>query len=509
MTEKTDNHINLLVTIDHKYLRPTITMLNSYKECHKNIYTDVYILHSSLSDADIEKTISASGSDYLKIHSIKVTEKWFSEIPVIDRLPAESFYRLLAFHYLPDTVDRCIYLDPDIFINNSLLELYNISLEDYYIAACSHLTGLHNKVNLFRLGMEKQERYINSGVMLMNIGLMRENYTVEKILSFTADHTHLLLMGDQDLINMLFDGRILLIDEKVYNLDERTLRKNKSIITDEYIKNNTAVIHYNGKYKPWLEGYRGCLNDYYPEVKEKGPVPKKRLKQQIRAFANIIFSQVNIKYVILVLRSIAAALAFIYVLLKGRANLIISNPELLTESIEKAGIWDEVIFVLLRTLQTMFKFIPAEMVEIASGYIWGVEKGTLYCLLGNIIGTAIILTIVPKKSGTFFRKIFPLENKKEFAIFKKEKSLYFNIFLFYLIPGLPKDIMVYVAGIMKVRKLPFIIVTSIARIPVLVLSVSCGTLAADKQYYAVIAIFTVISLIAVTIRVLYRRLKIE
>ena len=51
-----------------------------------------------------------------EIINIKIDKAWFSDTPVLERLPKESFYRLLAFDFLPKDIDRCLYLDPDIYI---------------------------------------------------------------------------------------------------------------------------------------------------------------------------------------------------------------------------------------------------------------------------------------------------------------------------------------------------------------------------------------------------------
>lgn len=172
--------INILVTIDRKYLKPLINMLDSYEHTHEGILTHVYVAHSALTDEEIECIQGAVNEKFIQVHGIKITDKWFSETPVLERLPEESFYRLMAFEYLPSEVKRCLYLDPDIYIKKSLVSLYHTQMDGYYIAAASHLHGLHNQLNRWRLGLEQQERYINSGVMVMNLENIRAQYSISR-----------------------------------------------------------------------------------------------------------------------------------------------------------------------------------------------------------------------------------------------------------------------------------------------------------------------------------------
>ena len=150
-------------------------MIRSYTESNREVITNIYVAHSALEEKDLQYLKESINTKNVLIYDIKVTEHWFTDIPVLERLPEESFYRLLAFHILPENVDRCLYLDPDIIIRKSLLPLYNADLGERYIAAASHMHGKKDNFNKARLGIRGQERYINSGVMLMNLKQIRRD----------------------------------------------------------------------------------------------------------------------------------------------------------------------------------------------------------------------------------------------------------------------------------------------------------------------------------------------
>jgi len=48
------------------------------------------------------------------------------------------YYRLLAFKFLPEELDRILYLDPDILVINPIDELYNMDIDNYLYAAAYH-----------------------------------------------------------------------------------------------------------------------------------------------------------------------------------------------------------------------------------------------------------------------------------------------------------------------------------------------------------------------------------
>ncbi len=489
--------INLLITIDKKYLAPAETMLRSYIE-NTDTETHLYVAHSSLENDSFDRLNRIAAGSCVTVHNCEITDHWFSDTPVLERLPEESFYRLLAFHFLPDDVERCLYLDPDIIIRSSLDELYNSPIDDRYVAACGHMHGFKDLFNKIRLGVD-QKRYINSGIMLMNLSLIRKDFTLQQILDSLEENIQRLLLGDQDMVNILFGEKTLFLDERIYNLDERTYKyyskKDGFGLSD--VEENTAIIHYNGKCKPWLMGYKGVLNRYYPEVVNKGPAPKGVAKKHIKSFFSI--TKITPRQVIILSGALIFILlcAFMYIFFGKELVKLVSEPVLFRQWLDSFGAFDEIVFIIIRALQTVIKFIPAEPLEIGSGYAWGAVPGALYCVMGNMIGTLIILALVKKFGKKAINFFIPVKNFDSLEIFKNSDKLYVLLFFLYLIPGSPKDGFTYFAGLLPIKTVPFLIVTFIARFPSVLSSTLCGSTLADERYLlsAVIFALTVITAI--------------
>ena len=479
-----NGHINLLATIDRNYLSPLKVMLDSYIKTNKGRKTELYIAHSALNEEDFRQLREEFSSEELQIHNVCVKKKWFSEIPVLERLPEESFYRLLAFNILPKSITKCLYLDPDIIIRKSLAELYDMPLGNSYIAAAGHMTGFRDYFNRLRLGIRHRTRYLNSGIMLMNLEAIRRDFTTKKILSVLEENVQSLLLGDQDMVNILFGESATVLEEDVYNLDERTfsLRKKHSGWTLNTVADKTAIIHYNGKCKPWLMGYEGELDVFYPKTENPGPSPRNVARNHIKSFLNIT-RPTKQQLIVVICGAIFAAICIALWLVFGKEIAgIVSDPKAFRQYISRFGASDELIFLLLRAAQTAIKFIPSEALEIASGFMWGAFGGMLICVAGNLIGMLVILMLTERFGKKITSLFVPAKYINRISDFGYNRGIYMLAAVLNLFPGFPKDAFVYIAGLFPINKPLFLLIATAARMPAVLLSTFCGASIATKEY---------------------------
>ena len=497
--------MNILITIDKKYLFPLQVMLVSLGKTQRGREIEIFVAHSGLDEEDFSFLNTAIAPfPFLKVHSVPIREKWFSDTPVIERLPEESFYRLMAFEFLPKSVERCLYLDPDILIRKPLDELYDLDLGENVIAAANHTRGLVEKMNCVRLGLKKGQRYINSGVMLMDLKKMRQTLTVESVIEATKKHIRKLWMGDQDLANILFADKTLYIDELIWNLDERTVKKNRKKFTKKDIAEKTAIIHYNGKYKPWLKGYKGELDEFYPTIEEKGEKPKKKLGKQLVAIWHIVKGTKKQRLNFLLWTLVIVALIVSLVLFGEAMIAVVANPDRFQRWLNGFGVFDELVFIFLRILQTMVKVIPSAALEVASGYAYGVLKGTALCVIGNAVGSLIEILLVKKFGKRLVEKFVSVEKLGFLKTFQENGNAYALLFFIYLLPFVPKDMLTYAVGLTSINPFWFLLLTSVARIPsILPFSLSGSALAAER-YTLAIVVLVVIVVLAVLGFILYR-----
>ncbi|HEY8462571.1 MAG TPA: glycosyltransferase family 8 protein [Bacillota bacterium] len=259
--------INILVTLNAAYLNPLKVMLKSLFVNNPNESFSVYLMHSSIKEdelAGLNQFIEFNGQ---RLIVITLHDQYFQDAPVLMHYTKEMYYRLLAFKFLPNDIDKILYLDPDIIVINEIRTLYDLDLESYLYAAAYHKLVPVKGINKIRLKAYEMEEYFNSGVLLMNLHLQRERIKETEIYQFVAKKRNRLILPDQDIINSLYAKEIKKIEEIKYNYDTRYYRYNKILskgrVDMDYIIHNTVILHFCGKKKPWHKNYHGVFHSLY------------------------------------------------------------------------------------------------------------------------------------------------------------------------------------------------------------------------------------------------------
>lgn len=261
--------MNLLFAINRNFTRLLCVCLHSIVKNGGASHYTAYILHSDLGPEDMA-TIRRAAGENVDCRFLTVEEGYFDGFPESRRYPRQIYYRLAAPLLLPETLERVLYLDVDTVVIHSLEELYQTDFQGNYYVACSHVRKFLTRCNHLRLGTARDVPYINTGVLLLNLPLLRENLTLSQLRQVALEKMDAFLLPDQDLLTVLHGGHIRLVDSLRYNLSDRILRvynaspRHRSRDLD-WVRQNTAIIHYCGKNKPWQPHYRGILGEFYWE----------------------------------------------------------------------------------------------------------------------------------------------------------------------------------------------------------------------------------------------------
>lgn len=124
-----------------------------------------------------------------------------------------------------------------------------------------------------------------------------------------------------------------------------------------------------------------------------------------------------------------------------------------------------VVFILIRAFQTVIKIIPAEPLEIASGYAFGTWGGLLYCSIGTFLGSLVIVLLSKTFGQAFIGAFVNEEQFKQLKIISNTDNQNLFLWIFYLVPGTPKDIFTYIVSATDINLVRFFAITTIARIP--------------------------------------------
>lgn len=144
---------------------------------------------------------------------------------------------------------------------------------------------------------------------------------------------------------------------------------------------------------------------------------------------------------------------------------IVSNPQKFKSWVWSFGQLGVLVFILTQILQVIISAIPGEAVQISGGYLYGTLLGTVYSLIGIMIGSVCVFYITRLLGYSLVRKIVSEEKLRKFYSLINSPKGEIAIFLLFLIPGLPKDILTYIAGLSPIKPLRFFAIVAIARLP--------------------------------------------
>ncbi len=150
--------------------------------------------------------------------------------------------------------------------------------------------------------------------------------------------------------------------------------------------------------------------------------------------------------------------------------------------IDKQGVAAPLVFIGLQLVQVVAFIIPGEVPQIAGGYIFGVFFGSLYSCIGIGIGSVISFIVAKYLGKPFIVSVFQKNHVKRFEQFTERKSIRTLFFFLFVIPGIPKDSLCYVAGITKIRLLPFLLLSMAGRLPGIIGSAYIGKAMSEKRW---------------------------
>lgn len=206
------------------------------------------------------------------------------------------------------------------------------------------------------------------------------------------------------------------------------------------------------------------------------------------------------KYKRIVLYTLASILiiCFLYLAL-GKYLKPYINPIFIKSWVLSYGRFGFIAFIILQMVQVLIFIIPGsgEIVLGAGGFIFGTAIGTVLSLCGIILGSIIAFLTARLYGDKLLIKVLP---EKEYI---KVKSLIdrpnnrFIIFVLFLIPGFPKDILDYASGVTPIGLGEFILISTIARLPGVILASYMGSTLYHKNYRAAIVMLMIMAVLLI------------
>lgn len=206
----------------------------------------------------------------------------------------------------------------------------------------------------------------------------------------------------------------------------------------------------------------------------------------------VFSSAANRRRAILGLVGIVVLFVGLYFGTRQYAPFLFDSAEL-RRWIDQFGVFAPVVFILLQAGQVVLAPIPGQVVAFVAGVLFGSFAGTVYSMIGVVVGSAIAFSISKRYGRSAVERLLKDDLIGGFDDFVERVGLP-GLFVFVVIPGLPDDAVCFLAGLTTFKLRTFLVVIAVGRLPAYVLTVYAGgSVAADRFLEAGVAIALVVS----------------
>lgn len=187
-------------------------------------------------------------------------------------------------------------------------------------------------------------------------------------------------------------------------------------------------------------------------------------------------------------RQVAVGLAILVVLLvvggllTSRLFWLFEDPAAVREAVSAFGPLAPLAFVVMQAAQVVVAPIPSHVLSFAAGYLFGPVWGFVYSMTGAIAGTFVALVLARRYGRPVVERFVTPEALDRFDAYLSEYGLA-GVFVVFLLPGFPDDVVCLVAGISELDIRKILLVATVGRIPGYLVLVLSGAGVAEGQLY--------------------------
>ena len=184
----------------------------------------------------------------------------------------------------------------------------------------------------------------------------------------------------------------------------------------------------------------------------------------------------------------------------------VEDPQLFRQWVDTYGIWGRIIFIGMVTFQVIVALIPGEPLEFGAGYAFGAFEGTILATAGILLGSVIVFYLVKKFGMALVGIFFSDEQITKIKFLKKSRKRDAILFLLFLLPGTPKDILTYFLGLTDIKLSTLIFLSVVGRFPSVVSSTISGGALGRESYILAIVVFVATLILSAVGLLIYNRI---
>ena len=241
--------IPIFFSVDDNYIPYLAVALKSIilNASKKHNYKAI-VLHQDVEESNIKKVMALKQEgfdiEFVPMEDClgSITDRMSNRLRA-DYFTLTIYFRLFIPAMFPE-YDKGIYLDSDIVVPGDISELYETELNGNLIGASVDysIQNIPEFAKYTERGIGVHiSKYINSGVLLMNLKKLREASIDKRFLELLNTYHFDTIAPDQDYLNALCNGKIQYLPGTWDTMPE----ENSEVV------NQPKLIHYNLFAKPW------------------------------------------------------------------------------------------------------------------------------------------------------------------------------------------------------------------------------------------------------------------
>lgn len=309
------NKIPIFFSFNNNYvIQASVAFETLLQNADANIFYKMFVLHTDINSKNQEilkqqikshnnaEILFINVSDYFQ--EIYFSDKKFANTAGGSIFTIETLYRCLAVE-VPELndIDKIIYSDVDICVQKDISKLFDIDIENKYLAACKTPKFLDFQIE--HIPPEYQKYYFAGGLWVLNLKKMREDNLAQKIKNIILNPPFFLKYPDQDIMCLVCKDKVEYFSHSYISVPERLPLLKSLQFKDEYYPNNQLydaaynpiIIHYAG-IKPWIQKCAGDELWFYWLSKTPFVNYKNKLKTQKKSDIHLyLFSFIKIPFI--------------------------------------------------------------------------------------------------------------------------------------------------------------------------------------------------------------------
>lgn len=184
-----------------------------------------------------------------------------------------------------------------------------------------------------------------------------------------------------------------------------------------------------------------------------------------------------------------------------------SEPEKFRAWVRVNGFGGKLAYAGMVILQVVVALIPGEPLEIAGGYAFGALEGTLLCMGAAALGSLMVFALVRRFGVRLAEVFFPQSKLRSLRFLQSSPRRDFLFLLIFTIPGTPKDLLCYFAGLTDIKFGTWLLICSLGRFPSIVTSTVGGDALGSKSYLFAAITFAVTLAVSGVGMLIYNRIR--